>query len=53
MKLGKAFGTIGALTMVSRVLGFVREMVAARVLGAGPAAEVFALAFLIPNLFRR
>ncbi len=39
--------------MVSRILGFVREMVAARVLGAGPAAEVFALAFLIPNLFRR
>jgi putative peptidoglycan lipid II flippase len=53
MKLGKAMGTIGGLTMVSRVLGFVREMVAARVLGAGPAAEVFALAFLIPNLFRR
>ena len=53
MKLGKAFGTIGALTMVSRVLGFLREMVAARVMGAGPAAEVFALAFLLPNLFRR
>ena len=53
MKLGKAFGTIGALTMVSRVLGFVREMVSARVMGAGPAAEVFALAFLLPNLFRR
>lgn len=53
MKLGKAFGTIGALTMVSRVLGFVREMVSARIMGAGPAAEVFALAFLLPNLFRR
>ncbi len=53
MKLGKAFGTIGALTMVSRILGFAREMLAARVLGAGPAAEVFALALLIPNLFRR
>ena len=53
MKLGKAVTTIGGLTMVSRVLGFLREMVAARVLGAGPAAEVFALAFLIPNLFRR
>lgn len=39
--------------MVSRVLGFAREIIAARVLGAGPAAEVFALAFLIPNLFRR
>jgi putative peptidoglycan lipid II flippase len=53
MKIGKAFGTIGALTMVSRVLGFVREMVSSRILGAGPAAEVFALAFLLPNLFRR
>lgn len=53
MKLGRAFGTIGALTMVSRLLGFLREMVSARVLGAGPAAEVFALAFLLPNLFRR
>jgi putative peptidoglycan lipid II flippase len=53
MKLAGAFGTIGGLTMVSRILGFVREMVASRILGAGPAAEVFALAFLIPNLFRR
>jgi putative peptidoglycan lipid II flippase len=53
VKLGRAFGTIGALTMVSRALGFLREMVSARVLGAGPAAEVFALAFLLPNLFRR
>lgn len=53
MKIASAFGTIGALTMVSRVLGFGREMIASRVLGAGPAAEVFALAFLMPNLFRR
>ena len=53
MNLGKTMGTIGGLTMVSRVLGFAREILAARVLGAGPAAEVFALAFLIPNLFRR
>ena len=53
MNLGKAASTIGGLTMVSRILGFVREMIAARIMGAGPAAEVFALAFLIPNLFRR
>src|SRR5688500_6436779 len=39
--------------MVSRVLGFVREMIFSRVLGAGMAADAFALAFLIPNLFRR
>jgi putative peptidoglycan lipid II flippase len=41
------------LTLVSRILGFVREMVFARVMGAGMAADAFALAFLIPNLFRR
>lgn len=53
MKLAGAIGTIGGLTMVSRILGFAREMIASRVLGAGAAAEVFQLAFLIPNLFRR
>lgn len=53
MNLLRATGTIGALTLLSRVLGFAREMIAARVLGAGAAAEVFQLAFLIPNLFRR
>ena len=53
MNLYKTMGSIGGLTMVSRVLGFVREMIVARVLGASAAADVFTLAFLIPNLFRR
>lgn len=53
MNLIKATGTIGGLTMVSRVLGFAREMVFARIMGAGMAADAFTLAFLIPNLFRR
>lgn len=53
MNLIKATGTIGGLTMVSRVLGFAREMVFARIMGAGMAADAFAMAFLIPNLFRR
>lgn len=53
MNLYAALGSIGGLTMVSRVLGFIREMVVARVLGASAAADVFTLAFLIPNLFRR
>ena len=53
MNLYRAMGSIGGLTMVSRVLGFAREMIAARVLGASGAAEVFAVAFQIPNLFRR
>ena len=53
MNLLKAGGTIGGLTLVSRILGFAREMVFARVLGAGMAADAFMLAFIIPNLFRR
>jgi putative peptidoglycan lipid II flippase len=53
MNLIKATGTIGGLTMVSRVLGFAREMVFARIMGAGREADAFALAFMIPNLFRR
>jgi putative peptidoglycan lipid II flippase len=53
LNLWKTTGTIGGLTLVSRILGFVREMIFARVMGAGMAADAFALAFLIPNLFRR
>ncbi|HEY0165039.1 MAG TPA: lipid II flippase MurJ, partial [Sphingomicrobium sp.] len=53
MNLLKAGATIGGLTMVSRILGFAREMIFSRVMGAGMAADAFALAFLIPNLFRR
>lgn len=53
MNLLKSTGTIGGLTMVSRILGFAREMIASRIMGAGMAADAFALAFLIPNLFRR
>jgi putative peptidoglycan lipid II flippase len=53
VNLWKATGTIGGLTMVSRILGFAREMVFARIMGAGMAADAWALAFIIPNLFRR
>jgi putative peptidoglycan lipid II flippase len=53
MNLVKAMGTIGGLTMVSRVLGLVREMVFTRVMGASMAGDAFQLSFLIPNLFRR
>jgi len=49
----KNVGTIGGLTMVSRVFGFVRDMLLARVLGAGLAADAFQLAFTLPNTFRR
>ncbi|MCT2559291.1 murein biosynthesis integral membrane protein MurJ [Tsuneonella sp. YG55] len=46
-------GTIGSLTALSRVFGFVRDMLLARVLGAGLAADAWQLAFTLPNTFRR
>ncbi|SNS84079.1 murein biosynthesis integral membrane protein MurJ [Sphingopyxis indica] len=51
--LVKNVGTIGGLTLVSRIFGFVRDMLLARVLGAGLAADAFQLAFILPNTFRR
>lgn len=53
MSLVKHVGTIGGLTAVSRVFGFARDMMLARVLGAGLAADAFQLAFTLPNTFRR
>jgi len=41
------------MTMISRVLGFVRDILIAGVLGAGPVADAFFVAFRFPNLFRR
>jgi putative peptidoglycan lipid II flippase len=46
-------GTIGGLTAVSRVFGFARDLLLARVLGAGLAADAWQLAFTLPNTFRR
>jgi putative peptidoglycan lipid II flippase len=46
-------GTIGGLTMVSRVFGFVRDILLARVLGAGGVGDAWQLAFQLPNIFRR
>jgi putative peptidoglycan lipid II flippase len=53
VNLYRAIGSIGGLTMVSRVLGFARDMIASRVLGASHANDAFNLAFLLPNIFRR
>lgn len=53
MKLLKAVGTIGGLTMVSRVFGFARDMVGSRILGASHANDAFNVAFTLPNIFRR
>ncbi len=46
-------GTVGSWTMVSRLLGFVRDILLARVLGAGLLADAFFVAFKMPNFFRR
>lgn len=53
MSLIKNVGTIGGLTAISRVFGFVRDMLFARLFGAGLAADAFQLAFTLPNTFRR
>lgn len=53
MNLHKATGTIGGLTMVSRVAGFAREMLMSRVMGASWQADAFFVAFRLPNTFRR
>ena len=53
MALIRFAATVGGYTMASRVLGFVRDVLIAAVLGAGPVAEAFVVAFRLPNLFRR
>lgn len=48
----KSILTVGGWTMVSRVLGFVRDLLIANFLGAGMVADAFFVAFKLPNLFR-
>ena len=50
--LVKAAGVIGVATFASRILGFIRDMVLARLFGATPAADAFYVAFRIPSLLR-
>ncbi|GGE17612.1 putative lipid II flippase MurJ [Polymorphobacter glacialis] len=52
MNLVRATATIGGLTLISRIAGFVRDMLMARFVGAGMAADAFLIAFRLPNLFR-
>lgn len=49
----KSTGVVGTMTFVSRVLGFVRDQLQARLFGADASMDVFFVAFRIPNLFRR
>jgi len=53
IKLISALSTVGSWTLASRVLGFLRDILIAAFLGAGPIAEAFLIAFSLPNMFRR
>ena len=49
----KIISIIGSLTLVSRVLGYIRDLLIARFLGAGLVSDAFFVSFKLPNLFRR
>lgn len=53
MTLGRAIATVGGFTLLSRVVGFVRDIVLSAVLGSGAVADAFFVAFKLPNFFRR
>ncbi len=53
MNLLRTFAAVSSMTLVSRILGFVRDMLIARIFGAGMATDAFFVAFRIPNLLRR
>jgi putative peptidoglycan lipid II flippase len=48
----RRIATVGGLTLASRLTGFVRDVVMAAILGAGPVADAFFVAFRLPNHFR-
>ena len=52
MNLTRALGSVGGLTLVSRILGLVRDSLFARYVGAGFASDAFLVAFRLPNMFR-
>jgi len=53
MNLLKSTGTFGFFTLISRLLGYLRDILIAIFLGTGALADVFFVAFRIPNTFRR
>ncbi len=52
-KIVRAAGVLGSATMISRIMGMVRDMVVSRLFGAGLATDAFFAAFQIPNMLRR
>ncbi|SSY70847.1 murein biosynthesis integral membrane protein MurJ [Alysiella crassa] len=53
MNLLSVLAKVSSMTMISRVLGFVRDAIVARIFGAGMAMDAFVVAFRLPNLLRR
>jgi len=51
--LFKSTAVVGSMTMISRIFGFIRDMVTAHLFGAGAAFDAFSVAFKIPNFMRR
>ncbi|HIP24548.1 MAG TPA: murein biosynthesis integral membrane protein MurJ, partial [Rhodobacteraceae bacterium] len=52
-RLASGFFTVGIWTLLSKVLGFVRDIMIASAMGSGPVAQAFLIAFSLPNMFRR
>src|SRR5258708_19849691 len=48
----RSVATVGSFTLLSRVFGFIRDILTAAILGAGPVADAFFVAQRLPNLFR-
>ena len=53
MAFFKAIATVGGFTLASRLMGFIRDVLTASFLGAGPVADAFFIALKLPNFFRR
>jgi len=53
MKLFKAMATVAGMTFLSRIFGFIRDILMAGIMGAGPLADAFFVALKLPNFFRR
>tara|TARA_B100000686_G_C16792112_1_gene979434 strand:+ start:1156 stop:2706 length:1551 start_codon:yes stop_codon:yes gene_type:complete len=53
MAFFRSAATIGGYTLLSRILGFIRDILIAANLGVGPVADAFIVAFKLPNFFRR
>ena len=53
MNIIKSTSTFGFFTLISRILGYLRDLFIAIYIGSGPIADAFFVAFRIPNTFRR